>query len=136
MRRVQFVALRVVLGLSAAVSGGCRSATAPVFTTSDAAGTYVLSAVEGRGPASGSFVLTTDGHATRRVHYSVASVPGGEYVAAGTFALIERDSITFALREDGNVWRVSGTWRVSGFRLEYPDPADGIVVETYRRQDP
>ncbi len=135
MNRVRFKALSVGLTLGALVSGACRSTSAPELTTSEVAGTYVLTASNGRGPATGNFVLTSDGQATRRVEYSSIGSPGQSYAIAGTFMLVRRDSISFALRETGGVWRVGGSWTGNGFRLEYPHPADGTVVETYRRLD-
>ena len=138
MGHFQWRSIAATVGALALVTLGCRSSMAPGLNASLAAGTYALESVNGRGPSSGSFILTSDGKATRRVQYSAAGVAGPEYVAVGTFALIRGDTIAFALREDSgpaaSVWRVRGAREGVRFSIRYPDPADGPdVVETYRR---
>ena len=97
----------------------------------------MLESVAGRGPASGSFVLTSDGQATRRVRYAVSQGLSPEDVAVGTFALLPNDSIRFSLRENAGtsayVWTVRGTRSAERFSIQYPDPGDGTVIETYSR---
>ena len=138
MRQFQYRSVAATVGGLALLTLGCRTSMAPELDASLAAGTYALEAVNGRGPISGSFVLTGDGQATRRVQYSIADVPGPEYVAVGTFALFPDDTIVFDLREDrgraASVWRVRGSRAGVRFSIRYPDSLDGLdVVETYRR---
>jgi hypothetical protein len=105
-----------------------------------AQGTYVLESVSGRGPASGTMLLSLSGAAERRVRYAPSS--GGlsaEYVARGTFRLTGGGDVTLELREnDGQspyVWRPRATLSGDVLRLRHPDPADGPdIVESYRRQ--
>jgi hypothetical protein len=126
------------LGASVA-SVSCRSSTQPDLDPRLAAGTYILQTVAGRGPVSGTFVLTAYGSAERHVSY--AAPAGGtapDYSAVGSFRL-RGDSIEFALREDGGrsqyVWNPRGNWSATSFYIRYGDPADGLdIVETYRRQ--
>lgn len=121
-------ALVLALGLAAA----CSDSTAP--TPVRAAGVYTLQSVSGRGPISGSFTLTADGRAERRVRYANLA---NEIVYIGSFGF-EGKTIAFNLIP-GNmpadfVWPVSGEWLGSQFTITYPDPADGPpIVELYRR---
>jgi hypothetical protein len=121
----------VVLALIALMVAGCSSATGPELSPRLAAGTYVLTTVSGRGPASGGFVLGADARAERHVRYE-----SGEYVAVGTFERAP-GTITFHLRENGGqseyVWTVRGEFNGDGFVIRYPDPADGEITERYRR---
>jgi hypothetical protein len=138
MRQFQHRSVAATVAGLALLTLGCRTSMAPELDASLAAGTYALEAVKGRGPVSGSFVLTGDGQATRRVQYSVAGVTGPQYVAVGTFALFPDDTIVFDLREDSgraaSVWHVRGTRAGVRLRIRYPDSLDGPdVVETYRR---
>ena len=125
---------RLVLLVAAIV--GCRDGTRPELLLPElAAGNYMLASVSGRGPVSGTFVLTMVGGAERRVRYAT---PSGTYEIAGTFQL-RGDSIEFALVEDAGgtpyVWHVRGARFALGFNIRYPDPADGPdIVETYRRE--
>lgn len=132
---------RPVLAVAAStlVTGGCRDTTRPEVNPSVVAGTYVLAAVSGRGPVSGTIVLTAVGGAERRVQYAASGgALGPEYVAVGTFRA-QADSISFTLREDGGrspyEWNLRGERLADGFTIRYGDPADGPdIVETYRRQ--
>ena len=124
----------------ALASGACGGATRPELDQQRAAGAYVLETVRGRGPVSGTFVLTRSGSAERRVRYD--ATPSGtipDYVAIGTFRLHPDGTIEFALREDGGrspyIWPPRGQHSGSRFSIRYPDPADGPdIVEIYRRQ--
>jgi hypothetical protein len=87
-----------VLSSLLALSASCDSATAPSRTPVDAAGLYVLTSVSGRGATSGSFLLTADGRAERRVRYPAWGE--AEYVAIGTYSL-DAIGISFLLRENG-----------------------------------
>ena len=109
-------------------------ALGPVLTQ----GTYVLESVSGRGPASGTMLLSLYGTAERRVRY--AGSTGGlsaEYVARGTFRLTGGGAVALQLREgeSPHVWRPRATLSGDVLRLRHPDPADGPdIVESYRRQ--
>jgi hypothetical protein len=119
-----------------ALGTACRDATGYEARQSEAAGLYRLASVSGRGPEAGTFLLTADGMATRRVKYP-ASVSTLEYVMSGTYRLDGAGGIAFALSESmisSYMWPVRGEWRGSSFSITYPDPADGPdIVETYQR---
>ena len=136
--RVSLRTLSRALAISSLLALGpacAEEATAPV-TRSEAAGLYSLVSVSGRGPESGTFALTADGMATRRVTYP-ASAGRSEYVMSGTYTLDTTGGISFALSESmisSYMWPVRGEWRGSSFTISYPDPADGPdIVETYER---
>ena len=102
-------------------------------------GTYTLESVSGRGPASGTMVLSLSGAAERRVRYARSSGLTAEYVARGSFRLTGGGAVTFQLREDDgkspHVWRPRATLSGEVLQLRHPDPADGPdIVESYRRQ--
>ena len=128
---------RAAAALTFLALGTCAEHThAPIFTSSDVAGRYVLESVAGRGPVSGSFTLTPDSRAERHVQYEMAWTRI-ETVAIGSYEL-DASGIAFQLREDGGqspyTWRVRGEWDGSRFSIRHPDPADGPdIVETYRR---
>ena len=131
----------MALGVLALSIAGCDTATAPALRRNDVAGVYVLDAAAPRGPTTGSFVLTHLGQATRRVQYPAAGGGRAELTAAGSFEFLGPDSIAFALREQNSgdasyVWRVRGVWTGTSFTIRYPHPADGEVIETYRRRGP
>jgi len=118
--------------LAVALAAACSDSTAP--TPVRAAGVYTLESVTGRGPTSGSFTLTADGRAERRVRY--ATIPN-EVVYIGSFQL-DGAKIAFNLLPGSMpadfVWPVSGQWLGSEFTITYPDAADGPnIVERYRR---
>lgn len=125
-------ALLVALSLGAACSD---SATAPA-TPVEAAGTYTLVSVSGRGPTAGTFILTGEGAATRSVTYP-ASASTAQSVMTGAYTLDGAGGILFTLSESpisSYLWPVRGEWSGSAFSISYPDPADGpTIVETYRR---
>ena len=120
----------LVLVLAFAVACSDSTASSP----DRAEGIYTL-VVTDRGPASGSFILSADGRAARRVHY--ASIPD-DIVYVGGF-VIDADRIAFSLGPGGRFgdfpWGVSGQWLGSEFTIVYPDPVDGPdIVERYRRR--
>jgi len=123
---------RLALVLAVAFAAACSDSTAP--TPVQAAGVYSLESVSGRGPVAGSFTLTADGRAERRVRYATDPT---EIVFIGSFT-IDATTIAFNL-VPGNmpaafVWPVAGQWLGSQFTIKYPDPADGPdIIETYRR---
>lgn|SRR6478609_5280649 len=109
----------------------------PFVAPDQAAGVYALESVSGRGPASGTITLTSDGRADRQVHYTSLGSPFDQHLV-GSFR-IEKDFIAFNLtpsdQEAGVFWPVTGQWLGSEFTIEYADPADGPnIIERYRRQ--
>lgn len=123
---------RLLASLALAVAVACDDATAPL-NPSQAAGTYVLESVSGRGPVSGSFILNSDGTAERRVRYVGQTA---EDVHVGSFEIVTPD-IVFSLHPlppAAYVWTLHGEWSGARFSIRYPDPADGPdIVETFRR---
>ena len=88
----------VAFALVVVVATACHSdATGPGVGI--LAGTYSLSSVSGRGPASGSLILSSAGVAERRVRYALATGEAG-YVARGTYRLRNDGTIDLQLRED------------------------------------
>jgi hypothetical protein len=120
--------------LAAVLAAACDGGT-PVNPPRPS-GVYVLESVTGRGPTSGTFTLTADGHAERQVHYAAPGSPLDQrYVGSYT---VEGTTITFNLvpaeTPAAYVWPVSGQWLGSQFTIRYGDPADGPdIVETYKR---
>lgn len=109
----------------------------PTVSPTQAAGTYVLESVSGRGPSTGTITLSSNGRADRQAHFTSQGSPFDQHFV-GSFR-IEEDSIAFMLRPSDSssdfVWPVTGQWLGTEFTLQYPDPADGpAVVERYRRQ--
>ena len=104
------------------------------------AGTYMMTAVSGRGPAEGSVSFSATGEAERRVRYRQSTgILSSEYVARGTFQARVDGTIDLRLREnDGqspHVWRPITRLDGGKLSLRHPDPADGPdIVETYQRQ--
>lgn len=104
------------------------------------AGTYMMTAVRGRGPATGIVTLSATGDADRRVRYQLnTGTLSSEYVARGTFQLRSDGTVDLQLREDDGqstyVWRPSAEWHDGVLSISYPDPADGpAIVETYQRE--
>jgi len=103
------------------------------------AGTYALTLVLGRGPSHGTLILSAAGSAERRVRYQQSG--GGlspDFVARGTFHAHADGRIELRLQEDTapaqTVWRPATRWNGDTVELRYPDPGDGEIVETYRRQ--
>src|SRR3954468_6751475 len=100
------------------VATACSDSTAP--TPVQVAGVYSLESVSGRGPVAGSFTLTADGRAERRVRYATDPT---EVVFIGSFT-VDATTIAFNL-VPGNmpaafVWPVGGEWLGSQFTIEYP----------------
>jgi len=109
----------------------------PTVPPDQAAGTYVLQSVSGRGPASGTFTLTADGRADRQARYTLQGSPFDQHLI-GSFR-IDGQQIAFNLvPSDASAsffWPVTGEWLGSEFTITYPDPADGPdIVERYRKQ--
>ena len=122
-----------VAGLSLLAALACADATAPT-NPAEAAGTYVLESVSGRGPASGFVVLSADGSAERRVRYANVA---NEDAYVGSFEITGPD-IVLTLHPAGvpasYVWELRGRWNGARFSIHYPDPADGPdIVETFKR---
>lgn len=117
----------------------CEPVTAGL-PPSSVAGTYVMVAVTGRGPAEGSVALSSIGAAERRVRYRQSNGSlSAEYVARGTFQVRADRTVDLRLREDAGrspyVWRPLARVGDGVFVLRHPDPADGPdIIETYERQ--
>jgi hypothetical protein len=119
-----------------AVGAGCHDGpTTPHVLLASAAGIYELQTAIGRGPVSGTFTLSANGQAVRRVRFVVSSQV--ENVSTGSFT-IDANGISFLLTDTSSpayAWPVRGEWRGTSFTIRYPDPADGPdIVETYRRR--
>ena len=109
----------------------------PTVSPEQAAGVYVLESVAGRGPATGTFTLTSNSRADRQAHFTSQGSPFDQHLV-GSFR-IEGDSIAFMLSPSDLpsdfVWPVTGQWLGSEFTIQYADPADGPdIVERYRKQ--
>ena len=129
---------RIAAGVVCATLLACSEPTAPAPAIN---GTYVLESVSGRGPATGTLILTHQGYAERRVRFAERNgALSPEYLARGTAAVRSDNSIDLQLREmngalKDHVW-TPATRIVDGqIELRHPDPADGPdIVERYRRQ--
>jgi hypothetical protein len=101
------------------------------------AGSYVRQSSIVGGPWSASFTLTSHGMAVLRTRYSTGYGTIIEEAAIGTFRLTA-DSIMFALRgnngRSADMFQRRGVWTGGQFTIRFSGPADGPVVETYRRQ--
>ena len=128
----------IVATLLVSLTACDRGSTAP--RARDAAGTYTLPAVRGRGPATGVVTLTATGDAERRVRYQLnTGTLSSEYVARGTFQLRPDGTVDLRLREDDGqsayVWRPVAEWHDGVLSISHPDPADGPdIMETYQRE--
>jgi hypothetical protein len=104
------------------------------------AGTYVLTSVSGRGPATGIVTLSVAGAAERRVRYQLSGAGlSPEYVARGTYRARADGTIDLRLREDDGqspyVWQPLAEFSGNLVRIRHPDPADGPeIIETYQRR--
>ena len=125
----------VVLATVFAITS-CQNSVQP--DQSIAVGSYTLDSVSGDGPATGSLVLIPGGYADRRVRYRQCDGSlSPEYVTIATFHVTDAQSLDIALRENGNsayIFRPSATLTDGGLSLGYPGPADGWIVEMYKRQ--
>jgi hypothetical protein len=129
--------VRAAAGIAAVVMAGCATPTDPGASID---GTYVLESVSGRGPGSGSLILTHQGYAERRVRFRQAN--GGlskEYIAHGTVAVRGDNTLELELREmdmaSDLLWTPGARVIDRGVEIRYPDPGDGAdIIETYRRK--
>jgi hypothetical protein len=126
--------LVVLAGVFAITS--CQNSVQP--DQSIAVGSYTLDSVSGDGPATGSLVLIPGGYADRRVRYRQGDGSlSPEYVTIGTFRVTDAQSLDIALRENGNsvyVFKPTATLANRILSLGYPGPADGWIVEMYKRR--
>lgn len=119
------------------VAASCRNDVQPDQPRPN--GTYILASVTGNGPASGTFVFIQSGQVVRRVRYRNGDGSlSNEYVAVGTFRG-QTSAIDFSARDDSGrspyAWTAFGSMEPGGLLvLRYPDPADGWVLESYRRE--
>lgn len=132
MSRLRSLALVLFVAVVPTSYGG-----GPTAVLADAVGLYVLEGDSGSGlPARGSIVLRPDGSAARRVRYDV---PGGGPIDVALDGRFEaRDGeVTLRLNEpmgaEMHVWEVRGELDGQHLVLTYPNPADGTIVERYRR---
>jgi hypothetical protein len=128
------------LTISALMLSACEAGI-PGPPAESVAGTYVMTAVSGRGPATGSMTLSAAGEAERRVRYRQRGGDlSSEYVARGTFQVRADGTVDLRLREnDGqspHEWRPLARRHDATLSLRHPDPGDGPdIVETYERQE-
>ena len=126
----------------AALLLGCHDTVG--VSPADVAGVYDLRSVVGtigtfETPVSGQITLTPTRAAERRLNYQIDTIGTvRELVARGTYQLAN-SRVELALRgDDGRsafVWRVDAELLPDGgLRLTYPRPADGTIVELYRRR--
>lgn len=128
---------RLALGIAGATLWGCATPTGP---TSELDGTYVLESATGRGPASGSLILTRQGYAERRVRFREAN--GGlskEYLARGSVTVRPDSTIELELREMDTIsnlpWKPATRLIQGGVEIRHTDAADGPdIIEKYRRK--
>lgn len=128
---------RLLAMLAALLLPACSgSATDPARAA--LAGVYLLAGpVERGGPVSGTIALTETGQATRRVQYQ-SGTGTAEIVNEGTFVTVGEHAIELRLVEAGSgepayTWVVRATVDGDELTLSYPHPADGTVVERYRK---
>lgn len=132
--RLLFAATLSILGVLS-----CSDIVQPPIDPRELAGVYRLETSSGRyAPIAGSFTLTQDLRAERRVLYASATGES-EYVTNGTFDLQHDGAIIFALNEPCGdaicVWTIRASRTGEHFTFQYPDPADGPpMTETYGRQ--
>jgi hypothetical protein len=83
-------------------------------------------------------VLIPGGYAERRVRYRLGDGSlSAEYVMIGSFHVFDAQSLDIRLHENGNsafVWRPTTTLADGTLSLEYQGPADGGIVEMYKRE--
>jgi hypothetical protein len=132
---MKLVSRSVVLASVFAITS-CQNSLQP--DQSIAVGSYTLDSVSGDGPATGSLVLIPGGYADRRVRYRQGDGSlSPEYVTIGTFHVTDAQGLDIALRENGNsvyVFKPTATLAGGILSLGYPGPADGWIVEMYKRQ--
>ena len=129
--------VRTAAGIAAVVIAGCATPTDPGVAID---GTYVLESASGRGPITGTLILTRQGYAERRVRFRQPN--GGlskEYLARGRVTVKPDDTIELELREmdltSDLPWTPSTRLIDGGIEISHPDGGDGPeIVETYRRK--
>jgi len=128
--------------LALAAAAACSDSTGPQQSRAAVAGAYFLASVNGEAlpssdpyaPISGTISLWPTGHAERRISYRLSDGRTQSDVATGTF-VVEDGRVILALRyEQGNYpWTVTADVDGSTLTMSYPGPADGTIVERYRR---
>jgi hypothetical protein len=120
----------------------CGSPTGP--SPAEVAGVYRLQAVNGRavpdtaavtgyGTLAGMVALRANGDAERSVTYRDARGMLVPLAAVGSFE-VRGGAVELKLRETDQTWRVRGEIVGGLLTLRYPNPADGEIVERYRRE--
>ncbi|MFL5562544.1 MAG: hypothetical protein ACJ79K_13815 [Gemmatimonadaceae bacterium] len=130
-----------ILALTVAVAA-CSHDVGPQRSVAAVAGIYSLSTVNGEelpvadpsAPISGMIYLFPAGHAERDITYHYNG-NDDRRVQTGTFTVVDH-TVALDLREQGSPyrWSVAGTIDNTMLTLSYPGPADGAIVERYRRQ--
>jgi hypothetical protein len=129
--------VRTAAGFAAVVIAGCATPTDPGVAID---GTYVLESASGRGPISGTLILTRQGYAERRVRFRQPSgALSKEYLARGRVTVKPDNTIELELREmditSDLPWTPSARLIEGGIEISHPDAGDGQdIVETYRRR--
>ena len=115
----------------------CADPVSPLSRAS-VAGVYILETVTGQyAPNKGSLVLSSNGRARRSISYPAQNGFGGETVVrSGTFRLPTETRIDLFLIDDCPSCAFVGTRSEGRVTFYYPGPADGEIVETYRRVMP
>jgi hypothetical protein len=142
----QIMPLQLVRNLSlvalVVTATACSDEVGPERSRASLAGVYILASVNGQGlpssdssaPVSGSMYLWPTGHAERRVAYRLGDGRTQDVTATGTFR-VEGQSVLFDLRGDDGAgpWTIEATIDGSSLVISYFGPADGTIVERYRR---
>jgi hypothetical protein len=127
----------IAFGVVCAPIWGCSGVTDLSLAIN---GTYSLASVTGRGPATGTLVLTRQGYAERRVRFrELGGALSREYLARGTAEFQSDSTILLTLREMDPAspipWTPDARFTGKGVQIVYYDVVDGSeIVETYRRQ--
>ena len=119
----------------------CTDGVGPNRSRASVAGVYLLASVNGEGlpssdpsaPVSGSMYLWPNGHAERRVAYRLGDGRTQNVTATGTFR-VEDETVILDLRVDASQpWTIQAAIDGSALVITYFGPADGSIVERYRR---
>jgi hypothetical protein len=127
----------IMLGVAGALACGCSIAT-PTDPGAAITGIYSLEGVTGFGPASGTFVLTRQGYAERRVRYRLSdSTMTREFLARGSAEYRADSTIALTLREIDPAsdlpWEPDAKLTPEGIEISYLMLDGSTTVERYRR---
>jgi len=120
----------------------CSDGVGPDRSRAAVAGVYMLATVNGEelpssdasAPVSGMMYLWPSGHTERRVTYRVGDGQTQTITATGTFR-VEDGLVVLDLQvePDAQPWTIRASVDGSSLVIAYPGPADGTIVERYRR---